>query len=225
MQVTGLWSVARSSEYNIEEEEGRKDGGEDIINLRTTTRGTIMLMRPSGAHGPRKVRSRCIERIGNLQAKLQGQLQEGHGTDPVRLSGSVPTNQTVKRIMISKLTVRITAHKDVINSKVGGNIENKTNNLMNRSMKDLGSEAGLGEVSREEEPRRGSPPDEHSSAELAAPEPANRIRMTRIDHHRRRKATVMFMKTRGMHLGFVLVGDGTCRRGAPGQGGKVRLRN
>ena len=155
-----------------------------------------MLMRPCGAHGPREVRSRCIERIGSLQAKLQEQLREGQGSDPIRLGGSVKTNQTVERIMISKLTARITAHKDVINGKVGGNIKNKTSNLMNRFMKDLDSEARLGKVSREEKPRRGPPPDEHSSAELAAPEPANRIRMTRIDNHRSRKATVR-PKTKG----------------------------
>ena len=130
--------------------------------------------------------------------------------------------------MIRKLTVRITAHKDVINRKVRGDIKDKTSNLMDSFMKDLDSEARLGEVSREEKPRGGSPPDEHSSAELAAPEPTNRIRMTRIDNHRSRKATVVtkdMMKTRWVHLGFVLIGGGTGRRGVPGQGGKVRLRN
>ena len=93
---------------------------------------------------------------------------------------------------------------------------------MNGFMKDLDSEARLGEVGREEEPRRGSPPDEHSSAELAAPEPANRISMTKIDNHRSRKATVVtkdLVETEVVHLGFVLVRNGTCSRGV------VRLRS
>jgi len=130
--------------------------------------------------------------------------------------------------VISKLTVRITAHENIVNGKMRGDIKDKASNLMDSLMKDLGSEARLGKVSREEKPRGGSPPDEHSSAELAAPEPSNRIRVTRIDNHRSRKATVMTidrMKTRGVHLGFVLVGGGTCMRGVPGQGGKVRLRD
>ena len=130
--------------------------------------------------------------------------------------------------MISKLTVHITAHKDVIDSEARGDIKDETSDLMDSFMKDLDSEARLGEVSREEKPRGGSPPDEHSSAELGALEPANRIRMTRIDNHRSRKATVMtedLMETRRVHLGLVLIGGGTGIRRVPGQEGKVRPRN
>ena len=86
--------VVRGTIQRVQDRGGGREGGgrEDKINLRTTTRGTVMLMRPCGAHGPRKVGSRSIERIGSLQAELQEQLQEGQGSDPIRLGSSVKTD-------------------------------------------------------------------------------------------------------------------------------------
>ena len=71
-------------------------GREDIIDLRTTAKGAIMLMRLCGAHKPQKAGSRCIKHVGGLKPKLLEQLQEGQGTDPIRLNGNMQTNQTIK---------------------------------------------------------------------------------------------------------------------------------